>query len=148
MTNDELLQRLPHRAPMVLVDRVVTCTPGQHVTAEYVVPHEAFWTEGHFPQGAIFPGVLVAEAIAQTAALVELSSARERDENELCYLVGLDRFRVRRVVRPGETLQLSATLTRKRLGFYVFEGSAVVGEDVVATGTWLAASGPAPEENA
>jgi 3-hydroxyacyl-[acyl-carrier-protein] dehydratase len=133
---------------MVLVDRVMTFIPGQQVIAEYDVPLDAFWTKGHFPQGAIFPGVLIAEAIAQTAALVELSSVREREKNELCYLVGLDRFRVRRVVRPGETLRLSATLTRKRLGFYVFEGSAVVGEDVVATGTWLAASGPAPEENA
>ena len=148
MTHDELLKRLPHRAPMVLVDRIVDCRPGEHVTAEYDVPHEAFWTSGHFPQRAIFPGVLIAEAIAQTAALVGLSATPPNGDDNLCYLVGLDRFRVRRMVVPGETLRLSATLQRKRLGFYVFEGSAVVGEDVVATGSWLAASGPAPEETA
>lgn len=98
---------LPHRDPMLLVDRVIEIEPGVQAVAVHEVRADAFWCRGHFPGEPIMPGVLIAEALAQTAALVHLAASTE-DRGQPVYLVGMDKMRFRRPVRPGDTLTLHA----------------------------------------
>jgi len=139
MLNAEQIQELlPHRGEMLLVDRLMSWEKDQRAVAELDVTEQSFWVQGHFPGRPLMPGVLIAEAIAQTGALLLLLGAPGTAGGGM-YLVGLDRYRVRRPVVPGETLRLEALLVRKRKRFCTFDGTAWVGEELVAEGHWLAA---------
>lgn len=134
----DIRERLPHRGDMLLLERVTAWEKDVSIVAEMEVSPDAFWVEGHFPGNPVMPGVLIAEAIAQAAALLVIMGAEELGGQEM-YLVGLDRYRIRRPVVPGETLRLSVRLDRKRKRFCTFDGEASVGEELVAEGRWLAA---------
>ena len=138
MNAEQIQQLLPHRGDMLLVERVVEWEKDTRIVAELNVTDEAFWVEGHFPGRPLMPGVLIAEAIAQAAALLLLMGSPGGAGGSM-YLVGLDRYRVRRPVVPGETLRLDVQLVRKRKRFCSFDGTAMVGDELVAEGHWLAA---------
>ena len=145
MLNAEQIQQLlPHRGDMLLVERVVEWEKDQRIVAELSITEKAFWVAGHFPEEPLMPGVLIAESIAQSAALLVLMGAPGSAGSSM-YLVGLDRYRVRRPVVPGETLRLEVELVRKRKRFCSFDGTAWVGEELVAEGHWLAAMGQREE---
>jgi 3-hydroxyacyl-[acyl-carrier-protein] dehydratase len=145
MLNAEQIQELlPHRGDMLLVERVVDWEQDQRIVAELDVTERAFWVEGHFPGRPLMPGVLIAEAVAQAAALLLLMGVSGHAGGSM-YLVGLDRYRVRRPVVPGETLRLDVQLVRKRKRFCSFDGTAWVGQELVAEGHWLAAMGQEEE---
>ena len=131
---------LPHRHPMLFLDRVVELETGLRARAEHDVRADAFWVPGHFPSEAIFPGVLLAEALAQTAAVLVL--AGREGAADAVYLLGYDDLRFRRAIRPGETLTLEAQLTGSRRRIYTFDVSARVGGERAADGKLLA-TGPA-----
>lgn len=128
---------LPHRDPVLFVDRVVEIEPGVRAVAVHEVRADAFWCAGHFPGEPIMPGVLVAEALAQTAALVHLA-AHPEDRGRPVYLVGMDKLRFRRPVRPGDTLKLEVRKTGERRRMATFEAEATVDGQRVANGTFLA----------
>lgn len=134
MERAEIEALLPHRSPMLFVDRVVEVEPGAHALAEHDVQSDAFWVQGHFPGDPVMPGVLVAEALAQTAALVYLAQNTD-DAQRSIYLVGYDNLRLRRPVRPGDTLVLKATLTDGNRRMWTFDAEASVNGRRVATGT-------------
>ena len=125
---------LPHAPPFLFVDTVSELIPGERVTAAWAVPEQAFWTDAHFPGQPVLPGVLLAEALAQAAALVYLS---QDDAEGLPVLVGADGLRFRAAVAPGDALTLRATTTHTRR-LWRFDVVALRGETVVADGTLIA----------
>lgn len=135
MTMDihEILRRLPHRYPILLVDRVVELTKGERIRAiKNVSINEPFFL-GHFPHRPVMPGVLVLEAMAQAATLLSLASMdMVLDEKSVVYFAGIDNARFKRPVEPGDQLILDVTLGRAKAGIYKFAAKALVGEQLAA----------------
>jgi 3-hydroxyacyl-[acyl-carrier-protein] dehydratase len=129
---DEVMRRLPHRYPFLLVDRVLECRAGERIVAlKNVTVNEQFFT-GHFPGRPVMPGVLVLEALAQAAGILCFVTAGiYPDENVRFYFAGIDKARFRRPVVPGDQLQLTATLERRIRTIWKFATLAeVAGEEV------------------
>ncbi|MBU6193267.1 MAG: 3-hydroxyacyl-ACP dehydratase FabZ [Burkholderiales bacterium] len=126
-----ILKLLPHRYPILLVDRVLSFEKDKRIQAlKNVTINEPFF-QGHFPSRPVMPGVLMLEALAQTAALLSFESAgTEPSEDTVVYFVGIDGARFKRVVEPGDQLLLNAEIERARAGIYKYKAWATVGEEV------------------
>jgi 3-hydroxyacyl-[acyl-carrier-protein] dehydratase len=122
-----ILEQLPHRYPFLLVDRVLEVHPGKSIRAlKNVSYNEAFFT-GHFPHRPLMPGVIVIEALAQTAGILSFVTADLLPQGtRQMYLVGLDKARFRKPVQPGDQLLLSAQLERSVKTTLCFATSAFV----------------------
>jgi 3-hydroxyacyl-[acyl-carrier-protein] dehydratase len=127
----EILKKLPHRYPILLVDRVLEVEPGKRIKAlKNVTINEPFFT-GHFPHRPVMPGVLMLEAMAQTAALLSFAAEGAAPDNKsVIYFAGIDGARFKRPVEPGDQLVMDVTLDRARAGIYKFKGVARVGEEI------------------
>ena len=131
---------LPHRYPVLLVDRIVELVPGERIVGlKNVTANEPFF-QGHFPQYPVMPGVLILEALAQTGAVMMLQGA---DKAGLPFLAGIDKARFRRQVVPGDQLRLELTLLRQRGPSCKLAGKAYVGEELAVEAEILAVSGEA-----
>ena len=108
---------IPHRAPFLLLDRVLEFEPGVSAVAELDVVDTMFWVPGHFPEYAVMPGVLIVEALAQAGAVALLSLPE--NQGRLAFFGGIDKVRFKRQVVPGDTLRLECTITKTRgpIGF-------------------------------
>jgi len=128
----KILKRLPHRYPFLLVDRVIEFEKDKRLKAiKNVTINEPFFS-GHFPARPVMPGVLILEALAQTAALLSFESAgQDITDNMVVYFVGIDGARFKRPVEPGDQMVLQAELDRARAGIYKYKTKAFVGPDVV-----------------
>ena len=126
-----ILQKLPHRYPFLLVDRVLEIDDAKRITAiKNVTINEPFFI-GHFPHRPVMPGVLMLEALAQTAALLVYSSLEDGlAARSVTYFVGIDGARFKRPVEPGDQLVLRAELLRAKSRIYKFKTSAHVGEEL------------------
>ena len=126
-----ILKLLPHRYPILLVDRVIEFEKDRRIKAlKNVTINEPFF-QGHFPSRPVMPGVLMLEALAQTAALLSFESAgSEPGEDTVVYFVGIDGARFKRVVEPGDQLLLHAEIERARAGIYKYKAWATVGEEL------------------
>lgn len=121
-----VLQALPHRHPMLLVDRVVDLVAfTSAVGIKNVTVNEPFFP-GHFPGDPIMPGVLIVEALGQAAAVLMVASLGPGDADRSVYFMSIDDARFRRPVRPGDQLRLEVTQERTKLGIWWFAGRAVV----------------------
>ena len=131
---------LPHRYPMLLVDRVLDWESGKFVRGvKNVTINEPFF-QGHFPSYPVMPGVLVIEAMAQVAGLLTmLSDVARRDGTQLVLFAGIDEARFKRQVVPGDTLMLEAHLERAVRGIGRFRTKAMVGDELVCEAKLLAA---------
>jgi 3-hydroxyacyl-[acyl-carrier-protein] dehydratase len=127
----QILKKLPHRYPILLVDRVLQVDPGKSIKAlKNVTINEPFFV-GHFPHRPVMPGVLILEAMAQSAALLSFSGeGNAPDANSVIYFAGIDGARFKRPVEPGDQLVMDVTLERSRAGIYKFKAIARVGEEV------------------
>jgi 3-hydroxyacyl-[acyl-carrier-protein] dehydratase len=128
-----ILKKLPHRYPILLVDRVLEFEPHVRIKAlKNVTINEPFFM-GHFPARPVMPGVLMLEALAQTAALLSFESmGQEPGEDTVVYFVGIDGARFKRVVEPGDQLILEASIERAKAGIYKYKTRASVnGETAV-----------------
>lgn len=123
----EILKYLPHRYPFLMVDRVTDFVPDKSLTAlKNVTFNEPIFT-GHFPQAPIFPGVLILEALAQSAALMAFKSMDGYPSEKTLYLlVGIDKARFKRQVIPGDQLIFNVTLQKQKRGIYRFDATAKV----------------------
>jgi 3-hydroxyacyl-[acyl-carrier-protein] dehydratase len=129
MESDEIKAYLPHRYPFLLVDRVLECVAGERITAVKCVSVNEPFFQGHFPHYAVMPGVLIIEALAQTAALLALRSKGEKhDNNSVIYLAGIDNARFKRPVVPGDTLTMHARVLVEKRGVVKFAVEAFVGD--------------------
>ncbi|MEY2690295.1 MAG: (3R)-hydroxymyristoyl-ACP dehydratase FabZ [Pseudomonadota bacterium] len=129
----KILKKLPHRYPILLVDRVLEIEKDKRIKAlKNVSINEPFFM-GHFPHRPVMPGVLMLEALAQTAALLSFeSSGEDLDDNTVVYFVGIDGARFKRVVEPGDQLILEAAIDRARGGIFKYKVRASVdGETAV-----------------
>lgn len=129
-----ILKRLPHRHPLLLVDRVLECHPKKSIRALKNVTYNEPFFPGHFPGRPVMPGVMVIEALAQTAGILCFVTAGIfPDENTLFYFVGIDKARFRRPVVPGDQLTLEANVERVMRGIWCFSARALVGEQEVVS---------------
>ena len=125
----DILKNLPHRYPFLLVDRVLELVPGKHIRALKNVTYNEPFFPGHFPHRPVMPGVMIIEALAQTAGiLLFVTAGVVPDENTRFYFAGIDKARFRRPVEPGDQLVLSAQVERTMRGIWRLSAVATVGE--------------------
>jgi 3-hydroxyacyl-[acyl-carrier-protein] dehydratase len=127
---NEIRQILPHRYPFLLVDRILELEPERIVGIKNVTVNEPFFN-GHFPEFPVMPGVLIVEAMAQTAGVLVLKSIPDRD-SKLVLLVSIDAARFRRPVVPGDQLRIEMTVIRRKGSVAKMAGRATVNGLLVA----------------
>ena len=129
----QILQHLPHRYPFLLVDRVLEIVKGERITAlKNVTINEPFFP-GHYPHHPVMPGVLVIEALAQSAAILSFQSLGDKpDSKSVYYFLGIDHARFKRPVVPGDQLILEASIITNRRGIWKFSCAAKVDGKVAA----------------
>ena len=129
----EILSLLPHRYPMLLIDRVIDFTPGKSLHAiKNVSINEPIFT-GHFPNQPIFPGVLILEAMAQATGLLGFKTVENRSENELYLFAAVDNARFKQPVIPGDTMHLHVEFLKERRNIWKFSAEAKVDGKVVCS---------------
>lgn len=138
MEIQEILEHLPHRYPMLLVDRVLEYEPNKRILAlKNVSINEPFFA-GHFPHYPVMPGVLIVEALAQASAILLFRSLGTKpDDQSVYYLVGIDGARFKRPVLPGDQLLLEVSIERMSRGLSKLSGRARVGDALAAEATLL-----------
>ncbi|MGE0329602.1 MAG: 3-hydroxyacyl-ACP dehydratase FabZ [Ramlibacter sp.] len=127
----QILKQLPHRYPILLVDRVLELEKGKRIKAlKNVTINEPFFM-GHFPHRPVMPGVLMLEAMAQAAALLAFDTVGVTpDDKTVYYFAGIDGARFKRPVEPGDQLVMDVSLDRMKAGIFKFKGTTRVGEDI------------------
>jgi 3-hydroxyacyl-[acyl-carrier-protein] dehydratase len=140
MDIQQILRKLPHRYPILLVDRVLELEKGQRIKALKNVSINEPYFMGHFPARPVMPGVLMLEALAQAAAILSFESAEtEPGDDTVVYFAGIDNARFKRPVGPGDQLILEAVIDRAKSGIYRYktratvEGQLVVEADLMCT---------------
>lgn len=135
----QIKEIIPHRYPFLLVDRIIELEPGKRATGiKNVTVNEPFF-QGHFPEYPVMPGVLICEALAQVGAVAMLSLEEYR--GKIGFFAGIDQFRFREQVKPGDTLQLELEITRLKGMIAKAKGRALVEGKVVAEGELMFAIG-------
>ena len=124
---------LPHREPFLLIDEVLELVPGERVVALKRVREDEWYLRGHFPGRPVMPGVLIVEAMAQTGAVAVLSE--EENRGRLALFAGIDDTRFKRIVEPGDVLQLECTLEQVRGPIGKGRARATVDGQLAARGT-------------
>ena len=127
----QILKQLPHRYPILLVDRVLELEKGKRIKALKNVSINEPYFLGHFPHRPVMPGVLMLEALAQAAALLAFDlQGVTPDDKTVYYFAGIDGARFKRPVEPGDQLILNVQLDRMRAGIFKFKASASVGGEI------------------
>ena len=133
-----ILQMIPHRYPMLMVDRVIEMRlDASAIGIKNVSINEPFF-QGHFPSEPVMPGVLIVEAMAQTAAVLVVSTFGSDSEGKLVYFMSIDGARFRRPVVPGDRLELHVEKVQSRANVWKFAGKAIVEGKVAAEATFAA----------
>lgn len=134
----QILTILPHRFPMVMVDRVAEVVRHQHVRGHKCVAFNEPWFQGHFPVRPIMPGVLILEALAQTGGILAYASEPFDATNKLMFFLGIDKAKFRRPVEPGDRLDLFVELVHHRSNVWKMRGQATVDGALAAEAELLA----------
>ncbi|PIW85494.1 MAG: 3-hydroxyacyl-[acyl-carrier-protein] dehydratase FabZ, partial [Nitrospirae bacterium CG_4_8_14_3_um_filter_50_41] len=131
MEINEIMRYLPHRYPFLLVDRIVEMEPGKRIVGiKNVSSNEPFF-QGHFPGHPIMPGVLIIEAMAQTAGVLSMHMV-EDPSSKVIYFMSIDKAKFRHPVSPGDQLRLELDVIKIRVPIMKFAGKAFVGDKKVA----------------
>ena len=139
---DEVMRRLPHRYPMLLVDRVLECVAGEYILALKNVTMNEEYFIGHFPGRPVMPGVIILEAMAQTAGILTFVTAGiYPDDSVRFYFAGIDKARFRRPVVPGDQVMLRATLERRIRTIWKYSIAATVDGVEVASAEMMVMPG-------
>lgn len=137
MERAEIMEVLPHRAPMLFIDRVTELSE-MTIQIESFVDPQADYLKGHFPNMPIKPGVLIVETVAQAGAIL-VAKSHGLPENMFMGFSGIDSAKFKKPVFPGSTMIVDLEITRKRLPFYKFSARVSVKEQLVATVDFTAA---------
>lgn len=133
-----VMQMIPHRYPMLMIDRVVDVVLDESaVGIKNVTVNEPFF-QGHFPSRPVMPGVLIIEAMAQTAGVLVVATLGAEAEGKLVYFMTVDEARFRKPVTPGDTIRVHVTKQRKRGNVWKFRGEAKVGDTLCAEAIYSA----------
>ncbi len=141
ITIEEILTMLPHAYPFLLVDRIAEIEPGKRIVGIKNVTYNEPFFPGHFPGRPIMPGVLIVEAMAQTAGVLVFKSIPEESQKKPVFFLGMDNVKFRKPVIPGDQLRLELEITRHRQSIWAFQGKAFVDQKLVAEGDLLAMLG-------
>jgi 3-hydroxyacyl-[acyl-carrier-protein] dehydratase len=133
-----IMQMIPHRYPFLLIDRVVDIIAGESAVGIKNVSINEGYFQGHFPRDPVMPGVLIIEAMAQTAAVLVVYTLGAAFEGKLVYFMTIDNARFRRPVFPGDRIHVHVTKERQRGMVWRFRGEAKVEDQVVAEATFAA----------
>ena len=134
----DILEILPHRYPMLLVDRIIDIKAFQSARGVKAVTFNEPYFPGHFPGDPIMPGVLIVEALAQTAAAMAVVSRDRRGQGDGVYFMSVDDARFKRPVRPGDLVHLDVEFDRQKMGVWRFKGQASVGGKLATSCTFAA----------
>lgn len=127
------MEHLPHRYPMLLIDRVLSCDPGKEIIAIKNVTINEPYFGGHFPHHPVMPGVMIVEAMAQAAAILAFQTFQlKSDSDNVYYFAGIDEARFKKPVMPGDRLVLKAQILRTMRGIWKFSSQAFVDDVLVA----------------
>ena len=127
-----IMELIPHRYPLLLVDRLEEIILGESAIGVKNVTFNEPHFQGHFPGAPVMPGVLIVEAMAQTAAALVIATLGAGAEGKLVYFMTIDNARFRRQVTPGDQLRMHVTKTRSRATVWKFDGKAYVGNKLAA----------------
>ncbi|MEW6365535.1 MAG: 3-hydroxyacyl-ACP dehydratase FabZ [Acidobacteriota bacterium] len=131
-----ILDRLPHRYPFLLVDRILEFEEEKRIVGiKNVTYNEAFF-QGHFPVKPVMPGVLIIESMAQVGAILLIGTIKER-ANKLVYFTGIDGARFRRPVEPGDQLRIQCQVLKLKARFCKMKGEAFVGDQLAAEAEFM-----------
>lgn len=133
-----IMEMIPHRYPFLLVDKVEDILVGESaIGIKNVTINEPFFP-GHFPTKPVMPGVLIVEAMAQTAAVLVVQTEGKDIEGKLVYFMSIDNARFRKPVGPGDTLHIKVVKERQRGNIWKFKGEALCGDALMAEATFTA----------
>lgn len=135
---NEIMKMIPHRYPFLMIDKVVDIVLGESAVGEKAVTVSEPHFQGHFPQRPIMPGVLIVEAMAQTAGVLVVHSLGCEAVSKLVYFMTIDSARFRKPVVPGDMLRIHVTRKQNRGAVWKFDGRAMVGDALVAEATFAA----------
>jgi len=134
----DIMALLPHRYPFLMIDKVEDIVLGESATGiKNVTINEPFF-QGHFPEQAVMPGVLLVEAMAQTAAALVMYTLGSEAHGKLVYFMTIDEARFRKPVVPGDTVRINVTRVQNRRSVWKFKGEAVVDGTLVANASYSA----------
>ncbi len=133
-----IMEMIPHRYPFLMIERVVEAVVGQSAIGVKQVSINEPHFQGHFPRRPVMPGVLIIEAMAQTAAVLVVHSLGAAAEGKLVYFMSIDSARFRKPVFPGDTLRVHVVKDRSRANVWRFNAEAKVDEKIVAEATYSA----------
>ncbi len=133
---NRVMDMIPHRYPILLVDRVLEMEAGERAVALKNVTMNEPHFQGHFPNFPVMPGVLIVEAMAQTSALVCVESLGAEAEGKVVFFMTIDNARFRKPVTPGDSMIIEVKKLRSRGSVWKFEGVAKVGDDICAEATF------------
>lgn len=129
---NRIMGMIPHRYPILLVDRVLEFTPGEKAVGLKNVTINEPHFQGHFPSFPVMPGVLIVEAMAQTAAILVVQTLGKETEGKLVYFMSIDHAKFRKPVVPGDSLHIHVTKVQNRKNVWKFKGEAMVGDVLCA----------------
>ena len=139
LNKEEIKKLLPHREPMLLVDRLSKIVPMVSATGHINVTKDKFYFDGHFPGAPVFPGVLIVEAFGQAAAALAAHSLDPKEvENKLVFLMTIDKARFRSPVMPECELLLNVKVEKIKGRIWKYSGIAIVNEKKMADAEWMA----------
>ncbi len=142
----QILDYLPHRYPILLVDRVLDVVPGERITSLKNVSVNEPYFPGHYPHHPVMPGVLIVEAMAQTAAILAFKTMGNKPDNKsVYYFVGIDNARFKRPVGPGDQLVIEVSLGANKRGIWKFSAVARVDGQVASEADLICAVRPTPQ---
>jgi 3-hydroxyacyl-[acyl-carrier-protein] dehydratase len=134
----EILHRIPHRYPFLLIDRAEDYRPSESIVGIKCVTFNEDFFQGHFPGNPVMPGVLIVEALAQTGAVLMSKSLDVDVEGKAIMFMGIDEARFRQPVRPGDVLRMHVEVIKARGDVFKFKGRAMVGDKLVAQAEFAA----------
>ena len=138
LNSEEIKKLIPHRDPFLFVDTCEIIIPGDHGKSEKVFSANEYFFKGHFPDNPIVPGVIIIEAMAQTAACLISFSNKTLQKKKAVFLTSIDNTKFKKMTTPGKVLKLKVKLISNRKNFYKFSGSAYSEDEIMATSNFSA----------
>lgn len=135
---ERVMEMIPHRPPMLLIDRVEEVIANQSATGIKTVHPDDMFLQGHFPGHPVMPGVMIVEAMAQTAAVLAIHSLGAEAEGKIVYFMTISGAKFRRPVTPGDELRLEVSVERARKTVWRFSGRAMVDGELAAEASFSA----------
>jgi 3-hydroxyacyl-[acyl-carrier-protein] dehydratase len=132
---EEIMKIIPHRYPFLFVDRVEIHEEGTKGIGYKNVTMNEYYFQGHFPGKPVMPGVIIIEAMAQVGSVILLS--KDDFKGRIPYFAGINKFRFKKIVKPGDQLRIEVEITKLRASIGVGQGKAYVGDDIAAEGEFM-----------